>query len=222
MIPPFLVTKATQLLAPVAAKLTSPLVKWGAIAGAVVLLVLCTWWKTYDEMRTACEEEKVLAAQQAATAAIEEQRRQLVATMALNAKISEERDQKTRELEEFVDSVRKKARKYADVKIQVPTDIVRIHDEYARMSDPTPSGAALPDPRSGGIEVQSGAIPSQAEQRVRVDLGDGTVEMTLENAVLMLSDTYKTLQAALRDYRTFSEWNDGREDIELTRTGSKP
>lgn len=115
MIPPFLVTKATQLLAPVAAKLMSPLVKWGAIAGAVVLLVLvlCTWWKTYDAMRTACEEEKVLAAQQAATGAIEEQRRQLVATMALNAKISEERDQKTRELEEFVDSVRKKARKYA-------------------------------------------------------------------------------------------------------------
>ena len=36
MIPPFLVTKATQLLAPVAAKLMSPLVKWGAIAGAVV------------------------------------------------------------------------------------------------------------------------------------------------------------------------------------------
>ena len=90
------------------------------------------------------------------------------------------------------------------------------------MSDPTPSGAALPDPRSGGIEVQSGAVSPQAEQRVRVDLGDGTVEMTLENAIVMLSDTYKTLQAALRDYRHFSEWNDGREEIELGRTGNAP
>lgn len=222
MIPPFLIEKAAAFAAPLAAKLTSPLVKWGAIAAGVALLVVCTWWKTYDVMRTACEEEKVIAAQQAATAAIEEQRRQLVATMALNAKISEERDQKTRELEEFVDSVRKKARKYADVKIHIPTDIVRIHDEYARMSETTPSGPALPDSRSGGTEVQSGAVSTQAEQRVRVELGDSTVEMTLENAVVMLSDTYKTLQAALRDYRHFSEWNDGREEIELTRTGSAP
>lgn len=222
MIPPFLIEKAAAFAAPLAAKLTSPLVKWGAIAAGAVILVMCTWWKTYDAMRTACEEEKVIAAQQAATAAIAEQRRQLVATMALNAKISEEKDQKTRELEAFVESVRKKARKYAAVKVEIPADIVRIHDEYARMSETPPAGSTLPDSRTGGTEVQSGAVSTQAELRVQVDLGDGTVEMTLENAINMLSDTYKTLQAALRDYRHFSEWNDGREAIELTRTGNVP
>lgn len=216
MIPPNLIAKAGELLAPVAAKFASPLVKWGAVAGAVLLLLAWTNWRTYDSMRTACEQEKVVAAQQAAATAIAEQRRQLVATMELNAKISEERDRKSRELEDFVESVRKKARKYATVKIQVPTDVVRIHDEYARMSEVPPDRPTLPDPGSRGAEIQSGTVSPQTEQRVRVDLGDsGTVEMTLENAILMLSDTYKTLQAALRDYSKFSEWNDGREAIEL-------
>lgn len=219
MIPSNLIAKAGELLAPIGAKLASPFVKWGAIAAIVVALMVGTWWKTYDSMRTACEQEKVVAAQQAAAAAIAEQRRQLVATMALNAKISEERDQKARELEEFVESVRKKARKYATVKIQVPTDVVRIHDEYARLSEVPPDRPALPDPGARGAEIQSGAVSPQTEQRVRVDLGDsGTVEMTLENAILMLSDTYKTLQAALRDYSKFSKWNDGREAIELAHS----
>lgn len=219
MIPPGLLVKAGELLAPMVAKFASPLVKWGAVAGAVLLLLAWTNWRTYDAMRTACEQEKVVAAQQAAAAAVAEQRRQLVATMGLNARISEERDQKIRELEEYVESVRKKVRKYATVKIQVPTDVVRIHDEYARMSEVPPARPTLPDPGTRGLEIQSGAVSPQAEQRVRVDLGDGgTVEMTLENAILMLSDTYKTLQEALRDYSKFSEWNDGREAIELAHS----
>jgi len=218
MIPPGLIIKAGQLVAPVAAKLASPFVKWGIIAGIVVGLMVGTWWKTYDAMRTACEEDKLIAVQAASAAAAEESRRQLTQTIALNEQISAERDQKSRELEEFVESVRKKARKYAAVKIDVPADIVRLHDQYAGMSlqpqhQASPQGA---DNSAGRTEVQRGEIPAQTEQRVRVDLGYGeTVEMTLENAILMLSDTYKTLQAALRDYEKFSEWNDGREAIEL-------
>lgn len=46
MIPPFLVTKAAALLGPVAAKLSSPLVKWGLIGALILFSNLWTWHTT--------------------------------------------------------------------------------------------------------------------------------------------------------------------------------
>ena len=63
MIPPWLVTKVGSLLTPIMAKLSSPLVKWGLVAGVLVLSNLWTWHRTTVE----CEREKVYAiAEQAA------------------------------------------------------------------------------------------------------------------------------------------------------------
>lgn len=201
-----------------AAQFAKPLVKWGAIGGAVVLLVAVTNWKTYDAMRTACENEKMVAIQAASQAAAESARQQLLATIELNAKVTDERDQKDRELQVLRESTRKKARQYAGVKIAVPADLVRIHDEYARVSEASGASDASPaDHGAGRAEIQSGAIPAQAEQRVQVKLGDDAVEMTVEGTVLMLSDTYDKFGACLNDYSAFNDWNDGRERLELER-----
>ena len=63
MIPPFLATKAASLLGPLAAKLSSPLVKWGLVAAVLIFSNLWTWHATTLE----CEREKVEAiAEQAA------------------------------------------------------------------------------------------------------------------------------------------------------------
>lgn len=215
MIPPGLITKAAELLAPVGAKLSKPLVKWGLIGGVVVALMVTTWWQTYDHLRTKYEAEKIAAIQAATAVYADEARKQQEAERALNIQISEEREQKTRELERLLADARKKARKYANVKIQVPVDILRVHDQYAGMSEGGADRPSTTDPRSSGTEVSRGAVPAQADQRVSVTLGElGTVEMTLESAVNMLSDVYDTLQRMDRDYSKFSQWNDGREVIE--------
>ena len=223
MIPPFLVTKAASLLAPIAAKLGSPLVKWVLIGVGVLALIVSTWWMTYDHMRTKYEQEKQEAIQASFAAASAEARKQLLAERALNATVLQARDEKERTLNALIDEVRKKARRYANVKVQIPTDVVLIHDQYAGMSDDKHSTTAKDtDPSSGRAEVQSGSIQAETEQRVRVNFGEeGFVEMTLENAVLMLSDTYATLQRMEQDYRAFSEWNDGRETIELSQGGEQ-
>ena len=63
MIPPFLITKAMALLGPIAAKFSSPLVKWGCVVAVLVFTNLWTWHRTTLE----CEREKVEAiAEQAA------------------------------------------------------------------------------------------------------------------------------------------------------------
>ena len=57
MIPPFLITKAASLLGPVAAKLSSPFVKWGIFAAILLGSNLWTWHTTILR----CEQDKVEA-----------------------------------------------------------------------------------------------------------------------------------------------------------------
>lgn len=203
-------------LAPLFAK---PLIKWGAIGIAVLALLAFTNWQTYDTMRTACEDEKNLAIQAASEAATKAATTQLMATLALNANVTAERGQKDQELQALRENVRKKARKYANTKVSIPVDLVRIHDEYVRVSEQSGGTGQLQpaDPGSTGVEVSSQAVPAQAEQRVSVKLGDEYVEMTVEGTSLMLADTYDKFGLCLNDYSMFSVWNDGRERLELER-----
>jgi hypothetical protein len=203
-------------LAPLFAK---PLIKWGAIGIAVLALLAFTNWQTYDTMRTACEDEKNLAIQAASEAATKAATTQLMATIELNANVTAERDQKDQELQTLRENVRKKARKYANVKVSIPADLVRIHDEYARVSEQASRAGQLQpaDPSPTRTEIQSGTVPAQAEQRVSVKLGDEYVEMTVEGTSLMLADTYDKFGLCLNDYSMFSAWNDGRERLELER-----
>lgn len=69
MIPPFLITKAASLLGPIAAKFSSPLVKWGIVAAILLGTNLWTWHKTTIR----CEQDKTEAvAQQAKAFALKE------------------------------------------------------------------------------------------------------------------------------------------------------
>ena len=72
MIPPFVFTKAASLAAPLVARFSSPLMKWGALGLAVVALVAVTNWKTYDWMRTACEEAQQAAVAEQATQSMQQ------------------------------------------------------------------------------------------------------------------------------------------------------
>ncbi len=57
MIPPFLITKAASLLGPVAAKLSSPFIKWGLIGAVFLFSNLWTWHHTTLQ----CEKDKTEA-----------------------------------------------------------------------------------------------------------------------------------------------------------------
>jgi hypothetical protein len=130
---PFLATKAAELLAPVVAKFSSPLVKWGSIAGAVVLVLLVTNWKTYDYMRTRCEQSKLTAlaeqAQQAGLAVIAQEDE---TKRVLQAHAEAERDLETR-----VNIVEREVVRYVQS---------RLFDSIARL----PNDPDLVPPADGG------------------------------------------------------------------------
>lgn len=61
MIPPFLLTKAASILAPVAGKLASPAVKWSLIAAAFVISNVCTAIYFWHHTSLQCEQSKTEA-----------------------------------------------------------------------------------------------------------------------------------------------------------------
>lgn len=85
MIPPFLVSKAASLFAPIATKLSSPLAKWGFI----VVILLGTNFYTWHRTTLECEQEQRIAAEE-----------QAKAQAAQDAKVIADRETIYRELNE--------------------------------------------------------------------------------------------------------------------------
>lgn len=196
-----------------------PIIKYGVLVGVPVALFLA--WSSYvyfkgygngkEKAEAVCQESvnKAMALERGNA------KTQILAQQELNKRIFDDGEKKAAAIQALLDDTRKKARKYANVKIQVPMDILSVHDQYAGMSAGPRRDSAGTDPGARGTEVSSRALPTEANQRVSVSLGEiGTVEMTVEQATNMLTDVYNTLSRMENDYAKFSAWNDGREAIE--------
>jgi hypothetical protein len=194
---PFLATKAAELLAPVVAKFSSPLVKWGSIAGAVVLVLLVTNWKTYDYMRTRCEQSKLTAlaeqAQQAGLAVIAQEDE---TKRVLQAHAEAERDLETR-----VNIVEREVVRYVQSPHQ-PCELdpaaVRLFDSIARL----PNDPDLVPPADGGA-----GEPADASE----------AGLTTFEALQAYYDAVETLAFLWIDYAALVEWERGRYIVERTR-----
>lgn len=194
---PLLAGKAAELLAPVVAKFSSPLVKWGSIAGAVVLVLLFTNWKTYDYMRTQCEQSKLTAmAEQAQQAGLSVIAQEDATKRVLQAHAEAERDLETR-----VNIVEREVVRYVQSPHQ-PCELdpaaVRLFDAVARL----PNDPDLVSPPDGGAGESADA--SEAG-------------LTTFEALQAYYDAVETLAFLWIDYAALVEWERGRYIVERTR-----
>lgn len=213
MIPPFLITKATELLAPVAAKFTSPLVKWGTVAGVVAILLAWTNWITYDRMRTACEDERVrmVAVQAEESAKMSVQAHQMGSVVVREGKL-EELSIKT----EMAD-VRKEVVSHAKKNPKpLTTATVAIYDRLIRVPNETAVSVPAADSGTGGAEVSRGRVEAEASFILRDEAGN-EIGLTTEDLAQAATDFAEKYALMKNAYRRFSLWNDGREKIELER-----
>lgn len=213
MIPPFLITKAAGLLAPVAAKFASPLVKWGTIAGAVVLLLAWTNWKTYDHMRTACEEERALMVAQQAEAAA----KMAVQAHQMGAVSVQEVKQEERIIESKMADVRKEVVSHArnnPKPLSVAT--VALYDRLISVPNDTAVHQPAPDLGAGGAEVSRGGMGAEASLVLRNEEGEdiGLTTEDLAQAATDFAEKYALLKSR---YKKLSDWNDDREHLEIER-----
>lgn len=213
MIPPFIITKATELLAPVAAKFASPLVKWGTVAGVVVILLAWTNWITYDRMRTACEDERVrmVEVQAEESAKMSVQAHQMGSVVVREGKL-EELSIKTE-----MDDVRKEVVSHAKKNPKpLTTATVAIYDRLIRVPNETAVSVPAADSGTGGAEVSRGRVEAETPLILRDEEGN-EIGLTTEDLVQAATDFAEKYALMKNAYRRFSLWNDGRERIELER-----
>ena len=156
MIPPFLITKAASLLGPVAAKFSSPLVKFGLIAALLLFSNLWTWHATTVE----CEREKGEAiAKQAA-----EFSKQHASIMASREDVLRQRNDTEREANQKIVDLQKRLVTYErnakKSNVPVPPDSVGM---FNAISSLLPAQDAVP-----GADPASGKPHESPEARIEV------------------------------------------------------
>lgn len=213
MIPPFLVTKAAELLAPVAAKFASPLVKWGTVGGLVVVLLAWSNWKTYDRMRTACEEERVrMVAAQA-----EEAAKMAVQAHQMGSVAVQESQQAERIIADKMDEVKKEVVTYAKQNPKpLSTATVALYDRLISVPNETALSVPAADSGAGGAEVPRGGVAAETPLILRDEEGHdvGLTTEDLAQAATDFAEKYALMKAR---YKDLSDWNDRREHLEIER-----
>lgn len=213
MIPPFLITKAAELVAPVVAKFASPWIKWGAVGAVVVLLLAWTNWKTYDRMRTACEEERVrIVSEQAEDAA-----KKAIQAHQMGSVAVQETQREERAIAAKMDEVKKEVVSHAKENPKpLSTATVSIYSKLIRVPNETAVSVPAADPGAGGAQVSRGGVGAEAPIVLRDEEGED-IGLTTEDLAQAATDFAEKYALMKSRYKKLSDWNDDREHLEIER-----
>lgn len=196
MIPPFLATKAAELAAPLVAKFSSPLVKWGSVAAVVLVVVGYTNWKTYDHVRSLCEESKLASISAQAQASAHQVVAQDHSTQAVLAQHADAE----REVSDRVRVVERKVVQYVQSKPQpcvLDPQLVELFDAVSRVpSDPD---------RLSATDGGSGESLDASEAGV-----------TAVEAIQAYTVAVEELAFLWVDYAALVQWERGRYIVQTT------
>lgn len=144
MIPPFLIEKATALAAPLLAKLSSPLVKWGAILAVLLFSNLWTWHTTKlnGERARADAVAEQTREYSKKTAQITESREEALKQLD---SIRREKDQKIIDIQKRLVTYERNAKKS---NVPIPPDSVGMFNAISSLL-PAPNDLPRTDPATG-------------------------------------------------------------------------
>ena len=190
-----------------------PLIKYGVLIGVPLLILSYSHTKVYFAGKAAVYEEWDTANAEKASQNVHE----VVKAEAMESKVVKENDAAERVIEAKAERITKKVVQYAKSKPVVLSPVViDLYDELRRMSNEAGSRVSSPDPGTGTSEISSGGVAIKATTRIQDEEGN-ELELTTEEAAHALSDFAQLFAKMKNKYGGFSEWNDGREALELDR-----
>ena len=171
IIPPGLITKVGSLLAPVAAKLTSPLVKWGLIGAVILATNLYTWHRTTLE----CERERTAEAEAQAQVFAEKESKIIANREAIYQELNQTRQLSNDQITNLKKRMVIYERNAKLAKSAVPPDSVGMFNAVSGLfpsvgrvpGSPSPTGKSY-EPSETGIEATELLL---AHNRARTDCG---------------------------------------------------
>jgi hypothetical protein len=190
-----------------------PLIKYGVLIGVPVLILTISHTTAYFKGKAACAREQDALIAEASMEAMKES----VKADAMEAKVVKENDQAERVIEakaeqakkEVVHHARKNPKPLAAATIAIYDRLVSLPNEAGRSVPSTNPGTAAPQIPRGRLAVET-TTAIQDEDGNRIEL---TTE-ELAQAAVDFAEKYALMKNA---YKGLSDWNDGRERLELER-----
>ncbi len=171
IIPPGLITKVGSLLAPVAAKLTSPLVKWWLIGAVILVTNLYTWHRTTLE----CERERTEAAEAQAQLFAEKEAKIIADRETIYQELNQTRELSNDQITNLKKRMVLYERNATLAKRTVPPDSVGMFNAVSGLLPPVHGVSGSPaspgeshEPSEAGVEATELLL---AHNRARTDCG---------------------------------------------------
>mgnify|MGYP003406913520 CR=1 FL=1 len=190
-----------------------PLVKYGVMAGVAVLLVGSIWGHGYFTGKKVVHEELDAAIATASAQAIHES----VKSDAMEAGVLKANDQAERVIEAKAEQVKKEVMHHARKNPKpLAAATIAIYDRLVSL--PNEAGRSVPASNlgTGASEVPRAGLAAQTVAGLQDENGQA-VELTTEELAQAAVDFAEKYALMKNAYKGLSDWNEGRERLELER-----
>lgn len=190
-----------------------PLIKYGVMIGAPLLILTISHTTVYFKGKAACAREQDAIIAQASMEAMKES----VKADAMESVVVKANDQAERVIEakaeiikkEVVHHARKNPKPLAAATIAIYDKLVSLPNEAGRSVPSADLGAGTPEVPRGELAAQTVAgLQDEDEQAVELTTEE------LAQAAVDFAEKYALMKNA---YKGLSDWNEGRERLELER-----
>ena len=190
-----------------------PLIRYGILIGVPVLMLTISHTTVYFKGKAACAKEQDAIIAQASVQAM----RESVKADAMESAVVKANDMAERVIEAKAEEVKKEMVRYAkkDPK-PLRAATVAIYDRLVSL--PNEAGRSMPstDHGTGAPEVPRGGLATQATTSIQ-DAEGNTIELTTEELAQAAMDFAEKYALMKNSYKGLSDWNEGRERLELER-----
>lgn len=197
----------------IAAQFAKPLVKWGSIAGCAVLLLSSVWVHGCSKG----EEWEQAKQNEAIARQFEKNMQEAVKANEMESVVVKANDQAERVIEAKAEIIKKEVVHHARKNPKpLAAATIAIYDKLVSL--PNEAGRSVPstDPGAGTSEVPRGGLATQTVAGVQDENGQ-VVELTTEELAQAAVDFAEKYALMKNAYKGLSDWNDGRERLELER-----
>lgn len=192
-----------------------PLVKYGVLAGVAILLIGSIWGHGYFTGKKVVHEEWDAAIATASAQAIHES----VKADAMESAVVKANDQAERVIEAKAEIIKKEVVHHARKNPKpLAAATVAIYDRLVSLPNEAGRSVSSTDPSAGTPEVPRGGVATETVTRIPLDDGrTGEIELTTEELAQAAVDFAEKYALMKNAYKGLSDWNDGRERLELER-----
>ena len=190
-----------------------PLIKYGVMAGVAVVLIGSIWGHGYFTGKKVVNEEWDAAIAQASANAVHES----VKADAMESAIVKQNDQAERVIEAKAEQVKKEVVHHARKNPKpLAAATIAIYDRLVSL--PNEAGRSVPstDPSAGTSEISRGRVAIETTTGIQDEDGN-PIELTTEELAQAAVDFAEKYALMKNAYKGLSDWNDGRERLELER-----